>query len=450
MTISNGLAFSPDGRTMYHADTPTQVDPRATTTTPRPERRRTRACSRASPAEGDRPDGAAVDSEGCYWTALYKGGKLKRIAPGRARAARVSGARDVPDDVRVRRPRSQDALRDQRAAAARRRRARATAAVRRHLRDAGRRAGPARARVRRLSSLRSPTAPTRMTFDTTAFVRLDALQSLGTSASGASLATSTGDILEVSCYGPGVFRLRVGPSTQPDYGLVVGRTKAVHGRARAKAARGRSPRATATLEITAAPLRFRLLHRGAPVAGSITDEHFRGWTRLPAFGRVRQGGHWTAALALASGEPVYGLGEKFGPLNKRGQLDPFARRRRARRQHRPRVQERAVRVEPRHRQGRVGALRAHAGVGDARRRASRLVAPLVRRSTSRTRRSISSCSPRTRRPASSTCTRSSPAAPRRCRCGASASGSRAPTTRRRRKRRRWRRSFARTGSRATC
>ena len=61
-----------------------------------------------------------------------------------------------------------------------------------------------------------------MTFDTTAFLRLDALQSLGASASGASLATSTGDILEVSCYGPGVFRLRVGASTKPDYGLVVG------------------------------------------------------------------------------------------------------------------------------------------------------------------------------------------------------------------------------------
>ena len=54
--------------------------------------------------------------------------------------------------------------------------------------------------------------------------------------------------------------------------------------------------------------------------GSITDQHFRGWTRLPAFGRLRQGGRWTAAFALASGEPVYGLGEKFGPLDKRGQL----------------------------------------------------------------------------------------------------------------------------------
>jgi len=158
-----------------------------------------------------------------------------------------------------------------------------------------------------------------MTFDTTAYIRLDALQSLGASASGASLATSTGDILEVSCHGPGVFRLRVGPSTKPDYGLIVGRTKACA----VGQAEGGALTFTAgdtTLEIAAAPLRFRLLHRGAPVVGSITDEHFRGHTRLPAFGRVREGGCWTAALALASGEPVYGLGEKFGPLNKRGQL----------------------------------------------------------------------------------------------------------------------------------
>jgi alpha-D-xyloside xylohydrolase len=152
-----------------------------------------------------------------------------------------------------------------------------------------------------------------MTFDPTAFVRLDALQSLDRSASGMSLATSTGDILEVTCYGPGVFRMRMGPSTQPDYGLVVGRTKACT----VEQGEGGGWKFTAgesMLEIMPTPLRFRLSHRDARVAQSITDEHFRGWTRLPAFGRRRQGGHWTAALALASGEPVYGLGEKFGPL----------------------------------------------------------------------------------------------------------------------------------------
>ena len=80
MTISNGLAFSPDGRTMYHADTPAQAitahDYDAATGTPS----NARIFARFSDP-GDRPDGAAVDSEGCYWTAQYRGGKLKRIAP---------------------------------------------------------------------------------------------------------------------------------------------------------------------------------------------------------------------------------------------------------------------------------------------------------------------------------------------------------------------------------
>ena len=158
-----------------------------------------------------------------------------------------------------------------------------------------------------------------MHFDPAAFLRLDSPQSLGASVSGASFATSTGDVLEVSCYGPGVFRLRVGPNTKPDYGLVQGRAKPC------TVAHEHDGRYTfgagdAVLEIAGAPLRFRLVHRGKPVLASITDEHVRGWTRLPTFGRVRQGGQWIATLALASGEAVYGLGEKFGPLDKRGQL----------------------------------------------------------------------------------------------------------------------------------
>jgi sugar lactone lactonase YvrE len=30
---------------------------------------------------GGRPDGAAVDSEGAYWCAMYEGGRLLRLAP---------------------------------------------------------------------------------------------------------------------------------------------------------------------------------------------------------------------------------------------------------------------------------------------------------------------------------------------------------------------------------
>jgi alpha-D-xyloside xylohydrolase len=154
--------------------------------------------------------------------------------------------------------------------------------------------------------------------DPTAYLRLEAPHSLGKSPSGASFATSSGDILEVSSFGPGIFRLRVGPTTRPDYGIVTGRAKACT----VSEHEGTWTFASgdASLELTGVPLRVRLLWKGAPVLTSITDEHFRGFTRLPTFGRLRQGGLWTAAFALTSGEPVYGLGEKFGPLDKRGQL----------------------------------------------------------------------------------------------------------------------------------
>ena len=74
----------------------------------------------------------------------------------------------------------------------------------------------------------------------------------------------------------------------------------------------------ARLELRPKPLRLRLLYKGREILTSITDEHFRGWTRLPTFGHGKQG--WTAALALTSGESFYGLGEKFGPLDRRSQL----------------------------------------------------------------------------------------------------------------------------------
>ncbi len=156
-------------------------------------------------------------------------------------------------------------------------------------------------------------------FDPTNYLRLDEPNAIGTSGSGASFATSTGDVLEVSCFGPGIFRLRIGPHARPDYGILVGRAK--------PCTVGQPTHdvwtfdaGDAQLAITGAPLQFRLSWKGAPIFGSITDQHFRGWTRIPTFGRIRQGGEWTAAFSLATGESVYGLGEKFGPLDKRGQL----------------------------------------------------------------------------------------------------------------------------------
>jgi sugar lactone lactonase YvrE len=81
ITISNGLAWSPDGRTMYHADTPTRsvraFDYDAAAGTPTHPRTFVQWSG-----EGERPDGGAVDSAGNYWSAHYRGGKVVQIAPG--------------------------------------------------------------------------------------------------------------------------------------------------------------------------------------------------------------------------------------------------------------------------------------------------------------------------------------------------------------------------------
>src|SRR5208283_5137640 len=102
-----------------------------------------------------------------------------------------------------------------------------------------------------------------MQLDTTAFIRVTASGSLGMSASGGAFATSTGDVLEVASFGPGVFRLRIGANTRPDYGLVIGRAQRcditqVDPGVWSFAAGG------TRLELTGEPLRIRLLHDEQP------------------------------------------------------------------------------------------------------------------------------------------------------------------------------------------
>jgi len=74
--ISNGLAWSPDSRTMYHSDTPAGKifawDFEAQSGA---------ISNQRLFVESNRPDGAAVDREGCYWSAVYGGGKVVRFSP---------------------------------------------------------------------------------------------------------------------------------------------------------------------------------------------------------------------------------------------------------------------------------------------------------------------------------------------------------------------------------
>lgn len=80
LVVSNGLAWSADGRTMFHSDSKAQViwaydhDPERGTLAGR------RELARPTEAQG-RPDGAATDEKGFYWSAGVSAGVLNRWAP---------------------------------------------------------------------------------------------------------------------------------------------------------------------------------------------------------------------------------------------------------------------------------------------------------------------------------------------------------------------------------
>lgn len=79
--VSNGLAFSPDGLTAYHTDTPNHLlyrYPIDASTGDLGPREVVREFERGT---GGRPDGAAVDSEGFYWSAMFDGSRVVRINP---------------------------------------------------------------------------------------------------------------------------------------------------------------------------------------------------------------------------------------------------------------------------------------------------------------------------------------------------------------------------------
>ena len=87
----NGLAWSPDQRTLYAADTPTHRievrDWHGDGAPPGPARAlhqfapKPTGWAPGSGAYGGRPDGAAVDAEGNYWCAMYEGGRVLQLSP---------------------------------------------------------------------------------------------------------------------------------------------------------------------------------------------------------------------------------------------------------------------------------------------------------------------------------------------------------------------------------
>ncbi len=80
MLTSNGAAFSPDNRTFYFANTPKHVIFRCDYNLENGTIGKAEVFHQFEYGNG-RPDGASVDSEGCYWTALYEGGRIARLSP---------------------------------------------------------------------------------------------------------------------------------------------------------------------------------------------------------------------------------------------------------------------------------------------------------------------------------------------------------------------------------
>lgn len=92
VTVANALAFSPDARTLYWGDTTSHridafdFDLAAGAVSNRRVFARfalepAGAGATAAAGYGGRPDGAAVDAQGCLWVAMYEGARLVRLDP---------------------------------------------------------------------------------------------------------------------------------------------------------------------------------------------------------------------------------------------------------------------------------------------------------------------------------------------------------------------------------
>ncbi|MGK0499687.1 MAG: alpha-D-xyloside xylohydrolase [Oceanicoccus sp.] len=130
------------------------------------------------------------------------------------------------------------------------------------------------------------------------------------------LATTAGP-LTISLHDFGA-RLRFGECEFADYGMLLDEPTAVALSLSSNSEHTVITGAGFSLSLQHKPLSFELFKGSQAIQRSPSDGHFVRDFRLPPVARVDQG--WFVGLELSASEPVYGLGEKWGRLDKRGQL----------------------------------------------------------------------------------------------------------------------------------
>lgn len=140
------------------------------------------------------------------------------------------------------------------------------------------------------------------------------------------LFSTSGGTLEISFWDEDILRLRLGDATVNSYPIIVGKPagKSISYTLEDGFHVVRCGKGTLLLEPGAPegdrpdqPFGFTFTYNGKTIVQPSPDGQFVRRYRIPPFARTGEG--WFFSVALQPGAPIYGFGEKFGTLNKRGQ-----------------------------------------------------------------------------------------------------------------------------------
>ncbi len=150
------------------------------------------------------------------------------------------------------------------------------------------------------------------------FEPLESVSLKQTLPNGALFRTLAG-LLEVTFYTPDIVRIkRVVEAPRPDYGILVSQPQTVAVTLVEIPEGYRLQCGEVSLDVLSGPMRLRLAREGKTLLQSVTDRTIEGGLRFNPIALREQ--TWMLALALNTGEPVFGLGDKFSALNRRGML----------------------------------------------------------------------------------------------------------------------------------